>query len=177
MIVGGTHKWLYGGGMGLAFAYLDPELVERIEPVYPGWVGHASLKGFADDFVPHAGARRFEQGTPALEPIYTARAGLSFVQEVSVDALRARSLQLTERLARRAMERGLSVRTPLEAAQRGGMIVLDVPDAGSVVDALAEAGIDVDERAGAGLRIGPHPCVTDEECDRTIDAIAAAVGA
>ncbi len=172
VVVGGTHKWLGGGGMGLSFMYVRPSLAASLEPVYPGWIGHASLMSFGDTFVPAAGARRFQQGAPSLEPIYTARAGLDFVLEVGVGPIRARSLELTARLFDRAEARGLRVRTPRRPEARGGMICLDVPNASEVVDALEERGVDVDYRQGAGIRVGPHCCHREEECDRVIDAIA-----
>ncbi len=175
MVVGGTHKWLGGGGMGLAFAYLDPALSDRLVPVYPGWVGNAQLLAFGDRFEPAVGARRFQQGTPAMEPIYTARGGLSWALEKGVSALRARSLVLTSRLLKGAQALGLRVRTPVADAARGGMVCLDIPDAESVADELEAQGIDVDARPNAGLRMGPHPCATEEECDRAIAAVGRAL--
>ncbi|HEU4411270.1 MAG TPA: aminotransferase class V-fold PLP-dependent enzyme [Polyangiaceae bacterium] len=172
VLVGGTHKWLCGGGMGLAFLYMRPELAESLEVAYPGWIGHREMLGFAEAYAPAAGARRFMQGTPAFEPIYSARAGLRFVLEVGLPALRARSLALTELLIGRARERGLEVPTPMASHARGGMVCLRVPEPERVTDALAEAGVDVDCRPGAGIRIGPHPCNTERECELAIDLIA-----
>ncbi|MCU1280129.1 MAG: selenocysteine lyase [bacterium] len=172
-LVGGTHKWLCGGGTGLAFMYVRPQLAERLEPVYPGWFGHRELTGFADTFVPAGGAQRLQQGTPAVEAIYTARAGLRLVLDAGVEAIRARSLALTGRLLGRAAEVGLSPLTPHEPAARGGMVCFDVPDPPRAVETLAQAGIDIDSRPGAGVRMSPHACNSEEECDRAVDALAA----
>ncbi|XXF76121.1 aminotransferase class V-fold PLP-dependent enzyme [Myxococcaceae bacterium GXIMD 01537] len=170
--VGGTHKWLHGAGTGLAFMYVRPDLARRLVPAYPGWLGHSQMVGFAEGFEAAAGAPRFQQGTPAMEPIYTARAGLKLVLEVGVARLRERSVTLTQRMLERASRAGLQVVTPREPARRGGMLCLDVPEPGGIVTALAEQGIDVDSRPGAGLRLSPHPCSTEEECDRVVDALA-----
>ncbi|MEC7520762.1 MAG: aminotransferase class V-fold PLP-dependent enzyme [Myxococcota bacterium] len=176
VVVGGTHKWLHGGGTGLAFGYVAPALSARLEPVYPGWLGHASLHAFADRFEPRAGARRLAQGTPAMEPVYTARAGLELALEVGVAALRARSLALTARLHEGLSARGIAVRTPAAPERRGGMVCVDLVDGGeAVVAALAAEGIDVDTRAGAGVRVGPHPTQTEDDMDRVVDALARAV--
>jgi kynureninase len=172
IVIGGTHKWLGGGGMGLAFTYVEPKKAESLAPVYPGWLGHKSIISFADTFDPADGGIKFQQGSPAMEPIYTARAGIRWVLDRGVDAIRARSLELTQRLTGRALERGLAVRTPLEADKRGGMVCLDIPNPDRIVQALEAKGIDIDARPRAGLRIGPHPCATEEECDRVIDAVA-----
>jgi kynureninase len=176
VVVGGTHKWLYGGGTGLAFLYVRPELAERLEPAYPGWIGHVEMVGFARDYVPAPGTARFQQGTPAMEPIYTARAGLRLVLEVGVEQLRARSVALTRHMLARATEAGLSVVTPREPALRGGTLCLHVDEASALVARLGELGVDVDSRPGAGLRVSPHPCSTPEECERVISALTTLVG-
>ena len=174
VIVGGTHKWLGGGDMGLAFLYVRPSLAETLTPAYPGWIGHASMLAFGDDYAPAAGARRFQQGSPAMAPIYLARAGVRFAIEVGVQRLRARSLELTQRLIDRADTRGVRLRTPRLREARGGMLCFDVPRCAEVEGHLADRGIDVDHRPGAGLRVAPHFCHRDDECDRVIDAIAEA---
>lgn len=175
VVVGGGHKWVGAGGTGLAFAYVEPALSERLEPPYPGWLGGKDLLKYPERMGFLDGARRFSQGTPAMEPIFTARAGLKFVRETGIDALRARSAVLTGRIAARAVEHGIRLHTPSRPEQRGGMICLDIPypEAKRIVEVLGARGIDVDARPGAGIRVGPHPCITVDECDRTVDAIAA----
>jgi kynureninase len=174
VVVGGTHKWLGSGDMGLAFLYVRPALANELVPAYPGWVGHASLLSFGEDYVPAPGARRFQQGSPAMAPIYLARAGVRTAIEIGVESLRARSLELTQRMIDRADAQGLHLRTPRRPEARGGMLCFDLARCAEVESRLAEAGIDVDHRPGAGLRVAPHFCHRDDECDRVIDAIAEA---
>jgi hypothetical protein len=45
------------------------------------------------------------------------------------------------------------------------MLCIPLPDAEGLVQRLASAGIDVDVRNDAGLRIGPFPCLSEAECD------------
>jgi kynureninase len=170
-LVGGTHKWLCGGGTGLAFAYVRPDWAATLAPAYPGWMAHADLLGFERTFRPHDGARRLQQGVPALEPIYTARAGLRFVAEVGVEAIRARNLALSARLLEGIAALGLRTLTPVQDARRGGMVVVDVDDGPAVVDALDRRGIDVDYRPGAGVRMSPHYCTSEEDCDQLLAAL------
>jgi selenocysteine lyase/cysteine desulfurase len=171
-VVGGSHKWLCGGGMGLAFMYLSPRLLEELPVVYPGWVGSASLLKEYPRFEPAPAALRFQQGAPAMEPIYTARAGIRFVLEVGVEALRARSLQLTDRLLDGLAAHGIATLTPRDRERRGGMVCVDVPDPETVVMRLREQAIDVDAREGAGVRIGPFPCLEESEIDRLVTELA-----
>jgi kynureninase len=174
-LVGGTHKWLCGGGTGLAFLYVEPAWADALLPAYPGWLAHRELLGFKSQFEPHAGARRFQQGTPALEPIYTARAGLRFVLDVGVERIRARTLALGTRLHDGVSALGLRVRTPREAARRGGMIVAEAPDGPALVERLAAQGIDIDHRPEAGIRVAPHFCTTEDECAQLLEALGAAL--
>ncbi|QRN96241.1 aminotransferase class V-fold PLP-dependent enzyme [Archangium violaceum] len=172
VVVGGTHKWLGGGGLGLAFLYVRPALAERLEPAFPGWIGHREMVGFAETYEPAPGSARFQQGTPAIEPIYTGRAGLRFVLETGVERLRERSVALTTRMMARAHDAGLPVKTPREPERRGGMLCFDMEDGAVLVERMAALGIDIDTRPGAGVRVSPHPCNTEEECDRVIDELA-----
>src|SRR5262249_3669264 len=148
-IVGGTHKWLSGGDTGLAYLYVSQALGERLEPTYPGWFGHVAPTAFAPTFHPAPGARRFQQGSLAMEPTFTARAGLRVTLAAGVHSIRKRSLELTARLMARAASHGLRVLTPSVERHRGGTICIDVPDGESVVSALEERGMDIDYRPGA----------------------------
>ena len=176
VVVGGTLKWL-SGETGLAFMFVQPELAERLSPAYPGWFGHSELHAFVhthafvDRFAPIPGARRFQQGTPAMAPIYGARAGLKFVLEVGVAAMREQNSVLTERLFEGCQAHGLTVHSPRAGAERAGGICVALPDPEAAVEALAAQGIDVDQRRQTLLRLAPHPCATLEECDRVVAAV------
>lgn len=171
-LVSGTNKWLCSAGTGLAFLYVKPALAARLAPAFPGWFAHADPLAFADRFEPAPGARRFEQGAPAAEAVYGARAGVRFALEVGVPAIRARSLALTDHLIERARALGLPLATPTAHAQRAGMVCFDVPDPERRAEALRGQGIDVDTRPGTGVRMSCHPCNTVEECDRALEALA-----
>jgi selenocysteine lyase/cysteine desulfurase len=176
VVVGGSHKWLCGAGMGLAFMYVAPRLAETLPVVYPGWLGATSLLAEHPRFEPAPSTVRFQQGTVAMEPIYTARAGLRFVLEVGVEALRARSLALTTRLLDGLEAHRIRTFTPRDPALRGGMVCVDVAAPEAVVGALRELAIDVDAREGAGVRVGPFPCLDEGEIDRLVEELAKANG-
>jgi selenocysteine lyase/cysteine desulfurase len=182
VLVGGCLKWL-SGETGLAFMYVEPKLSERLEPGYPGWFGHDELHAFVhthafvDKFRSIPGARRFQQGTPAVEPIYGSRAGLRFVLEVGVDAMRRRNNELTDYLLAGSLKRGFDVRTPHPTAERAGGICLGAPDPEKIVQSLAREGIDVDQRRQMLVRLAPHPCCTLDDCERVLDAFGRALAA
>jgi kynureninase len=170
IVVGGTHKWLCGG-MGLAFAYVRPSLAERLEPVYPGWFAHLQPTAFAETFAPAIGARRFQQGTPSIEPIYTSRAGLKFALDVGIEQIHQRNTELTTYLINCADRNGIPVNTPRSTDRRGGTVCLGVDRAEMLVQELAELGIDVDTRSNLGIRVSPHPCNTEQDCQQLIESV------
>jgi kynureninase len=176
-LVAGNHKWL-SGDTGLAFLYVEPELSERLQPLYPGWFGHQDIGGFVhahtfvDAYQPVPGARRFQQGTPGMQPIYGARAGLEHVLDIGVERLRARNLELTTQLWRGATELGLRCRTPPEPEQHAGGVCIEVPEPERVVERLAERGIDVDQRRREVVRAAPHPCNTSGEIEHFLHHLA-----
>jgi kynureninase len=170
VVVGGTHKWLCGG-VGLAFAYVRPSLAKQFNPVYPGWFAHLETTAFAANYTPAAGARRFQQGTPSIEPIYTSRAGLCLAIDIGVEQIHQRNIELTTYLIDCADTYGIPINTPRSHHQRGGTICLEVDRAEIVVQELAELGIDVDSRSSKRIRVSPHCCNTEQECQQLIENV------
>jgi len=171
IVLGGMHKWLYGG-VGLAFAYIHPSLSEKLEPIYPGWFGHLNPTAFEPAFKPALGARRFQQGTPSIEPIYASRAGIGLILEVGVEQIYQRSLTLTNYLIAGADAYNIPVNTPRTQGSRGGTVCLGVNNPTVIVQELAGLGIDVDTRSELGIRVSPHLCTTEKECQQLIERIA-----
>ena len=172
-LVAGTQKWLSAPSTGLAFLYVRRAWAETLEPAVPGWFGHARTLAFSRTYEPAPGARRFEQGAPAVEPIFGSRAGVKLAIATGVAAMRARSLELTDRLIAGADRLGIPLDTPRTHAERGGVVVLAVADPERVADALAKRGIDADTRPGTGIRLSAHPCNTEDDCDRALAALTA----
>ncbi len=168
VVVAGTHKWLHGASNGLAFAYIRRALAERLAPAYPGWFGHARMLDFDPAYAPAAGARRFEQGSPSVEAVYAARAGVRFALEAGVAAIRARSFALSDYLIAGADGLGVSLGMPRVHAERAGVVCLDVRDPERAASELSALGIDVDTRPGTGIRLSCHPCNLHDDVDRVL---------
>lgn len=168
VVVAGTHKWLHGASNGLAFAYVRRALAERLQPAYPGWFSHARMLDYEPAYTPAPGARRFEQGSTSVEAVYAARAGVRFAIDVGVEAIRARSLVLSDHLIAGADALGISLGTPRDHAERAGVVCLGVRDPGRVAEQLRTRGIDVDTRPGTGIRLSLHPCNLHDEVDHVL---------
>ena len=156
---------------------MRPELAATLSPALIGWAAHESPFEFATGPVRYAASpERFQSGTPNVPALFSCRAGYEIVAEIGVPAIRARSLMLTRRLMESARSRGYKVNTPDADAERGGSVIIDVPDGMTVADELIARGVIVDYRPGAGIRIAPHFYNTEAEIDRAIDMLGEIAG-
>lgn len=168
---GGSVKWLLGGP-GAGYLYVRRDWWPKLEPKLTGWSAHAAP--FAFEPGPQRYAEdifRFTHGSPAIPALYAARSGYEIILEIGIDAIRAKSQRQTARLLALADDAGFPVRSPRTDAQRGGIVVLDVPHGAQVVKELTARDVLVDYRPGAGLRAAPHFYTADEELERLIREI------
>jgi kynureninase len=115
--------------------------------------------------------RRFAQGTPSIPALYSAIPGLEIIESVGVETIAAESKRRTQQMIEFALERGWTLNSPREPDRRGGSVMIGVDDASAMVERLAEKGIFVDCRPGAGLRISPHFFNTDEEVEEALNVL------
>ena len=166
--VGGSVKWLCGGP-GAGYLYVRPDLADTLQPALVGWAAHESPFEFATGPVRYAKSpARFQSGTPNVPSIYSARAGYEIVAAIGVPAIRKRSLMLTRRLIDAAQAAGYRLNTPTDDRERGGSVIVDVPNAAAVANELIRREVIVDYRPGAGIRMAPHFYNTEQEIDRAM---------
>ena len=175
--VGGSVKWLCGGP-GAGYLYVRPDLARMLKPSFVGWAAHEEPFAFATGAVRHAGSpERFQSGTPNVPSLYSARAGYEIVGAIGVPAIRERSLALTRRIIAAAQAAGYRLNTPLDDRERGGSVIIDVPNSAAVADELIKRGVIVDHRPGAGIRMAPHFYNTEQEIDHAMTTLAEIVAA
>jgi kynureninase len=174
--VGGSVKYLCGGP-GAGYLYVRPDLVSTLRPAVVGWAGHASPFAFETGAINYSeGIERFQSGTPNVPSLYSARAGYEIVAAIGVTAIRERSLALTRRLMDAATRQGWRLNTPGRDDERGGSVVIDVPDGARVTDELLGQNVIVDYRPNAGIRVAPHFYNTEADIDRAVAAMESLVG-
>jgi selenocysteine lyase/cysteine desulfurase len=150
----GGLKWLLGGP-GIAFLHVRPEL-QGLSPGVAGWFGHAAPFGFDPYHLDRAGdAHRFDLGTPSMASVYAQLAGLSFIEEIGIPAIRAATAALTEDLIAALLERGLAPRVAAAAATRSGIVMIPRRDPERDVRTLMTCGFVVDARPGH-VRVSPY---------------------
>jgi kynureninase len=168
---GGSVKWLCGGP-GAGYLYVRRDLWNRLEPAATGWQAHREPFDFEAGPIHFAdSAMRFLNGTPNVPAMYSARSGYEIVNEIGVENIRAKSERQTRLLIDLADETGIPVRTCRDAAHRGGVVILDVPNGKEVTRELGRREILVDYRPQAGIRIAPHFYTSEEEVTHTVQQI------
>lgn len=172
---GGSVKWLCGGP-GAGYLYVRPDLRSQLRPAITGWMAHRDPFDFEPGPIDFArDAFRFLNGTPNVPALYSARSGYEIVNQIGVEAIRAKSIRQTQHLIDLADEAGFGVRSCRDPNSRGGVVVVDVPNGKEITRELARREVLVDYRPGAGIRIAPHFYTCDDEIDQAIGEIRSIV--
>jgi kynureninase len=168
--VGGSVKWLCGGP-GAGWLYVRPDVAERLEPAFAGWMGHARPFAFEPEMSPAPGAARFLTGTPIVAANYAASAGYELIAEIGVDRIRGNSMRQTALLVELLDASGFELTSPREPERRGGSVVFRVPGFEAVQAELSRRNVICDARPDAGIRFGPHFFNTDDELRFAVDQV------
>lgn len=164
LAVGCTYKYLNGGPGSPAFLYVAERHQARFDSPLPGWNSHTDPFAMSPDFVAADGAKRGRTGTPDILSMLALEAALDVWEGVSLEAVREKSLALTdfflecvEAYAPPGRVRSL---TPAAYAERGSQIALRCAGAPAVMAALIARGIVGDLRGTDVLRFGFTPLYT-----------------
>ncbi|MEO3943117.1 kynureninase [Paenarthrobacter nicotinovorans] len=162
--VGCTYKYLNGGPGSPAFAYVNSSMQDRLQQPIWGWMGAENPFGMTDSYRPAQGMRRFITGTPPVLAMQPMKDMLELIASVGMDAVRAKSIQLTEYAIALSEELlvplGAEIVSPRDVAERGSHITVDHPLFSDVTAKLWEKGVIPDFRPPHGLRIGLSPLST-----------------
>jgi len=173
--VGGCLKWLCGGP-GNAFLYTRPDRLKTAAPSFTGWLSRANPFAFdPDDQTRRDDAMRMMGGTPSIPAYYAALAGLDIINQVGVEAIRAKSKQMTARLLELVDRPNLTSAASRNPEQLAGTVAIDVPDAALVSKTLKAREFIVDYRPPVGVRVSPHFYNTIEEVERLMAEIVSIV--
>ncbi|MET9833814.1 kynureninase [Streptomyces sp. NPDC006385] len=161
LAVGCTYKYLNGGPGSPAYLYVRGDLQDCFDSPLPGWNSHADPFGMRGDFEPAAGALRGRVGTPDILSMLALEAALDVWDGVSIEAVRAKSLALTdfflECVGAYVGEGRVESLTPVAHAERGSQVALRCENAGDVMKRLIERGVVGDFRHPDVLRFGFTP--------------------
>jgi len=182
LAVGCTYKYLNGGPGSPAFAYVTERLQDRLAQPIQGWMGAADVFAMGPSYRPADGMRRFLSGTPPIVGMLAMQDTLALLEDVGIEAVRAKSIALTEFAVGIADELlaplGVVVASPRDPAERGGHVTLSHPSMRAVTARLWAQDVIPDYRDPGGLRIGLSPLSTSfSETLAGLRAVEAAVRA
>jgi kynureninase len=164
LAVGCTYKYLNGGPGSPAYVYVAQRHLDSFSQPIQGWIGATDPFLMGPTYAPAAGVRRFQSGTPPVLAMVPLRDMLALLDEVGMDAVRAKSIGLTAYALDLADELlaplGAEVATPRDAERRGGHVTVRHQDMESVTTRLWERDVIPDYRDPGGLRIGLSPLST-----------------
>jgi kynureninase len=164
LAVGCTYKYLNGGPGAPAFGYVRAGLQQQLQQPIWGWMGAHEPFGMSRDYRPAEDVRRFLTGTPPILAMQPLKHMVELISEAGMDAVREKSVLLTERAVVLADELlaplGVELASPRDPAERGSHITVNHPRFREVTAALWERGVIPDFRPPHGLRIGLSPLST-----------------
>lgn len=162
--VGCTYKYLNGGPGSPAFLWVAPALRDAFWQPLSGWWGHAAPFAMEPQYRPQNGIARFLCGTQPITSLAMVECGLDVFAHTDMQALRAKSLQLTDAfialVEARCARHPLGLVTPREHARRGSQVSFTHPQGYAVMQALIERGVIGDYREPGIIRFGFTPLYT-----------------
>ena len=164
--VGCTYKYLNAGPGAPAFIYVAPRLLDTVEPALSGWYGHEAPFAFDTDYRPMPGKiERMRIGTPSIASFSLLAAALDVWDEVEIEDLYARSVELSELFIREVEAQcpGVTFVGPRDAEQRGSHIAFRFEHGYPCMQALIEQGVIGDFRAPDIMRFGITPLFVDQK--------------
>ena len=161
LAVGCGYKYLNGGPGAPAFAFVAERHHDRLQTPLWGWMGHQAPFDFDTNYRPEAGVGRLRVGTPPILSLAALDCGVRSIVEIGIDALREKSLQLSELfialVESELCDYGFEIASPLEAERRGSQVSFRHPEGYAIMQALIADGVVGDFRAPDILRFGFAP--------------------
>ncbi|AGO61636.1 MULTISPECIES: aminotransferase class V-fold PLP-dependent enzyme [Ferroplasma] len=166
-LASGNLKWLLGVS-GVAFLYVNPEIVETLKPANIGWFSQKNPFEFGAESLNYAeGARRFENGTWAIPSIYASIEGMKAILDY-YDYIEKEDRKLFQHAIDSLERNGIPTITPDEAAN---IIAIPMKNPGDAEAMLKKKYKIITSARGDSLRIAPHFYNTEEEISEAIEKI------
>jgi len=162
--VGCTYKYLNGGPGAPAFIWVPQRHQAAFRHPLTGWWSHAAPFAMSHGFEAADGIGRALCGTQPVVSLALVECGLEVFEATSMEAIRAKSLQLTDLfialVESRCTSHPLGLVTPREHERRGSQVSFTHPHGYAVMQALIERGVIGDYREPAIMRFGFTPLYT-----------------
>ncbi len=166
------HKWLLAPE-GAAIFYCADEKRDRLINTNIGWASVVNPRDFLNyDLTQRPDATRFEEGSYNSVGLYGLKAALDLLQDIGIQSIETRILELTSQLIAGLEAKGYLVITPERDAERAGIVIFgsERHTATELYEMLDAENIITAER-GSGVRVSPHFYNTASEIDRLLEVL------
>ena len=173
--VGCTYKYLNGGPGSPAFIYVNPNLINSLEPCLSGWLGHENPFDFSLQYNPASGIDRMRVGTPPVIALAALEASLDIWETVDIKDVRETSIQITDQFINGVEQKCpmLQLITPRIPENRGSQVSFSFKHGYAVMQACIERGVIGDFRAPDVMRFGFTPLFVDsQDVERASEILA-----
>ena len=175
LAVGCTYKYLNGGPGSPAFIYVNPNLINSLDPCLSGWLGHENPFDFSLKYDPAYGIDRMRVGTPPVIAMAALEASLDIWETVNINDVREASIQLTDQFIKGVEQKCpmLQLITPRLPENRGSQVSFSFEHGYAAMQACIERGVIGDFRAPDVMRFGFTPLFIDsQDVERAIETLA-----
>ncbi|WP_082831197.1 aminotransferase class V-fold PLP-dependent enzyme [Pseudovibrio sp. Ad13] len=160
--VGCGYKYLCGGPGGPAWLYINKKHQNKIWPEISGWIGHANIFSFSEQFEPAEGVLRHMTGSPQVIANEIFWCAAEIWNSVDPHQVWAKHRSLSETLVTLIKEQcgdfGVQLASPENYDERGGHVCVRIPGDGSkIVEALKKKNITSSFRSPNAVRFGLSP--------------------
>ena len=164
LAVGCGYKYLNGGPGSPAFVYAAHKHHAGIVQPLSGWWAHARPFAMERGFAGGEGIRRFQCGTQPMLSLRALKGALDIWDDVDMQALRKKSVALTdlfiELVEARCGKYGVTLETTRDSERRGSQVSFSHANAYEIMQALIERGVIGDFCAPSIMRFGFTPLYT-----------------
>lgn len=178
-----NYKYMNGGPGAVAGCFVHERHVCDTELVrFAGWWGHDKQTRFdmGPEFLPIRSAEGWQLSNPPIFSLAPVLASLEIFDEVGIDALREKSLQLTgyfEYVLKDKLDEHVDIITPSDPAKRGCQLSIRVKSGRisgrAIYQTLLDEGLVCDWREPDVIRAAPVPLYNQFfEVHRFVDSLA-----
>ena len=175
-----NYKYLNAGPGSIGSLYVNRRHVGE-RPGLTGWWGYQKERQFdmAHEWEAASSAGGWQISTVSLLSAAPLIGSLDLIAEAGIDAIREKSLAMTDYLIEMIEDAGLldapynyRIGTPREHARRGGHVAVEHDAGPRIAKALKQAGVIPDFRPPDVIRLAPIPLYTSfADCRRVVEVL------
>jgi len=177
--IGCGYKYLNGGPGAPSFIYVRPDHTPKVWPALSAWLGHEAPFAFDSEYRPAPGIDRMRTGTPPILSLASLDSALDIWDEVSIEEVRARSIELSQLFISEVEARcpELELASPRDPELRGSQVSFRYPEGYAVMQALIARDVIGDFRMPDLMRFGFAPLyVTPDDVVRAAETLETILG-